>query len=61
MSWTILYSPPLPPPGDEIDYQYQQEMQEIIELSGSPEVGFRMFSDVVKNLFELNDQGVGKG
>lgn len=46
--------------GDEIDYQYQQEMKEIIELTGSPETAFRMFSDVVKNLFEWNEQGGGE-
>lgn len=46
--------------GDEIDFQYQSEMQEIIELTGSPESAFHMFSDVVKNLFEWDQQGGAK-
>lgn len=35
-------------------------MKEIIELSGSPETAFAMFSDVVKNLFEWDSQEGGK-
>ena len=35
-------------------------MKEIIELTGSPETAFAMFSDIVRNLFEWDSQGGGK-
>lgn len=43
-------------PGDEIDSQYQEEIKEIIDLTGTPESAFAIFWDVVKNLFELDSQ-----
>ena len=46
--------------GDEIDAQYEEEIKEIIELSGTPETAFSIFSDVVKNLFEWDSQDGGK-
>jgi len=46
-------------PGDEIDFQYKQEMDEIIGLTESPETAFTLFYDVVKNLFEWDQQGGG--
>ena len=45
--------------GDEIDAQYQEEMREIVQLTGSPETAFTMFHDVVRNLFEWDEQGGG--
>lgn len=46
--------------GDEIDAHYEEEIKEIIELSGTPETAFAIFSDVVKNLFEWDSQEGGK-
>ncbi len=57
------YSPPPPThtcthTGDQIDAQYQEDMQEIVQLAGSPDSAFAMFHDVVKHLFEWDEQGV---
>ena len=38
--------------GDEIDAQYEEQIKEIIELTGTPETAFSIFSEVVKKLFE---------
>lgn len=46
--------------GDEIDSQYQEELDEIVQLTGSPEKAFSMFYDIVKNLFEWDENGGGK-
>ena len=46
--------------GDQIDSQYEEEMKEIVELAGSPETAFSIFSDVVKKLFEWDSQEGGK-
>lgn len=54
MSSTSLYA------GDEIDSQYQEELDEIVQLTGSPEKGFSMFYEIVKNLFEWDENGGGK-
>ena len=54
MSSTSLYT------GDEIDSQYQEELDEIVQLTGSPEKGFSMFYEIVKNLFEWDENGGGK-
>ncbi len=45
--------------GDQIDAQYQEDMQEIVQLAGSPDSAFAMFHDVVKHLFEWDEQGGG--
>ena len=45
--------------GDEIDAQYQEEMREIVALTGSPDSAFKMFTEVAQNLFEWNEQGGG--
>ena len=46
--------------GDEIDAAYQEEIQEVVEMTGSPESAFRIFNDVVKNVFEW-DENTGSG
>ena len=46
--------------GDEIDAAYQEEIQEVVEMTGSPESAFRIFNDVVKNVFEW-DENTGAG
>jgi hypothetical protein len=46
--------------GDEIDAAYQEEIQEVVEMTGSPESAFRIFNDVVKNVFEW-DESTGAG
>ena len=45
--------------GDEIDTQYHDEMEEIVQLTGSPESAFAMFHDIVRNLFEWDESGGG--
>lgn len=45
--------------GDEIDAQYECELKEIVELTGSPESAFKMFTEVARNLFEWDEQGGG--
>lgn len=45
--------------GDEIDATCHEEMQEIVGLAGSPENAFSLFFDIVKNLFEWDEQGGG--
>ncbi len=45
--------------GDQIDAEYQDEMQEIVQLAGSPDSAFSMFHDVVKHLFEWDERGGG--
>nr|CAJ12144.1 BAK-2 protein [Lubomirskia baikalensis] len=46
--------------GDQVDGQFYQEMEEIVELTGTPEKAFAIFSDVVKNLFEWDENGLPK-
>ena len=46
--------------GDQVDGQFYQEMEEIVELTGTPEKAFAIFSDVVKNLFEWDENGLRK-
>ena len=45
--------------GDEIDARYEEQMKEIVALSGTPETAFTIFSEVVKNLFEWDSEGGG--
>ena len=45
--------------GDEIDAQYHDEMEEIVQMTGSPSAAFSMFHEVVKNLFEWDEHGAG--
>lgn len=47
--------------GDQIDARYQQHMEEIIELTGSPETAYTTFLYVVENLFSWNENGGGQG
>ena len=46
--------------GDEIDANYQQDMNEIIELTGSPESAYTTFLYVVENMFTWDENGQGK-
>lgn len=46
--------------GDQIDARYQQQMEEIIELTGSPETAYSTFLYVVENLFNWDGSGTGK-
>lgn len=47
--------------GDEIDAAYQDELQEIVDLTGTPETAYNIFSDVVKHPFDLDEHGGGEG
>ena len=53
--FTLLFRP-----GDEIDVAYQKEIQEVVDMTGSPESAFKIFNDVVKNVFEW-DESTGSG
>ena len=46
--------------GDEIDAHFQREMNEIIELTGSPESAYSTFLYVVENMFTWDESGRGK-
>ncbi len=46
--------------GDEIDAQYHEEMEELVQLTGTPERAFSMFSEIVKQLFEWDETGRGE-
>lgn len=43
--------------GDKIDAAYQDELQEIVDLTGTPETAYNIFSDVVKHPFDLDEHG----
>lgn len=43
--------------GDQIDARYQSQMEEIIELTGSPETAYTTFLYVVENLFNWDENG----
>ena len=45
--------------GDEIDSQYHDEMEEIVQMSGTPQEALSSFNDVVKNLFQWDEHGMG--
>lgn len=47
--------------GDEIDANYRQDMNEIIELTGSPESAYTTFLYVVENMFTWDENGQGEG
>ena len=44
--------------GDQIDEQYAIEMQEIIELTGTPESATTLLFEVARNMMEVDDGGV---
>lgn len=46
--------------GDQIDARYQSQMEEIIELTGSPETAYTTFLYVVENLFNWDENGRGE-
>ena len=46
--------------GDEIDAHYQEEMDELVKLTGSPDQAYHIFTQVVKQLFEWDSSGRGK-
>ena len=39
---------------------YQKEIQEVVDMTGSPESAFKIFNDVVKHVFEW-DEATGSG
>ena len=42
--------------GDEIDAAYQEEIQEVVDMTGTPETAFKIFNDVVRNVFEWDEE-----
>jgi len=46
--------------GDEIDAQYNAELDEIVQLTDTPETAFSMFADIVKNLFDWDEHEGGE-
>lgn len=46
--------------GDHIDARYQQQMEEIVDLTGNPETAYDTFLYVMENLFNWDGSGRGE-
>lgn len=44
--------------GDQIDAMYGDELDEIVQLAGSPDEAFSSFSTVVRSVFDWDENGI---